>query len=370
MQLCYGVCRKLSALPILLFIAGWGVGLVGFVRRMIRPSALLPRLDNYPAMVAVGAGPVFVVTALLHACLNGGTAGAAMGSVAAVAAAVYLVSAGNSTITSAETLYRANRSLLLYNNDTSEAMGVFYVSTTLAGSVLCCLAITLLLSMWGCYQATPPQRDDAEEGERFVITNGGQSARGLRKRCWQHLFPGRARKMALPCLLLSFLGWCLMVGGHHHRIDSTPQEGHYRSKDGVLVFDFGQWGACVLTPLLLLFALVHAASTGAAGTVMGVVNATLNGIVLNSIGYYMVHDVGGWLKAACRNKCDYTLPQNAAALCELVGSFVVCFFWASVLGLWPFYSNCPKPTETAIQHRINPDYHQLDQDGDEEAMNL
>lgn len=361
-HLFYGHSRKLSAVPILLYAAGWGLYLVGFVKRMVKPSLLLPRWDNYPAVVAVGVGPIFVLTALLQACL-GGTLGAAVGSVTAVSAVVFLVSLGNSSITSAETLYRYNNSLLLYNT-TNESLARFYISCTLAGSILCALAIALLLTLWSCYQ--DPRKDssyqqvDTDDTARFRLKS---------------LFPGCARKLAIPCTLLSFLGWCVMVGGHHHRINSVPQEGHYAND--VLMFDFGQWGACVLTPLLLFFALVHAGSSGSASVVMGVVNAVLNGLVLTSIGYYMIHDVGLWLKNECRTKCDYTLPQNAAALCEIVGSFMLCFFWSSVLGLWPFYTRCLhrgdrepggelfEPRWRVRQHRANSqDYQDLGDDED------
>lgn len=324
-HLFYGLSRRLSSLPILLFVVGWGLYLVGFVRRMVRPSLLLPRWDNYPAMVAVGAGPVFVLAALLQACLSG-TASAAVGSLTAVSAVVFLVSMGNSSITSAHTLYQYNNTLLIYNT-TNEGLARFYLSCTLVGSILCGLSITLLLLLWGCYQ-DPPVNDE----RRPILLGGTDNTGGFR------LFPGWARKLAIPCIFLTFAGWCILVGGHHHRINSVPEEGRYAND--VLMFDFGQWGACVLTPLLLLFALLHAGVSGSASAVMGVVNAVLNGIVLVSIGYYMTHDVGQWLKNECKTKCDYTLPRNAAALCELIGSFFVCFFWSSVLGLWPFYTKC------------------------------
>lgn len=327
-HLFYGPIRKLSALPILLYVAGWGLYLVGFVRRMITPSLLLPRWDNYPAMVAVGVGPVYVLAALLQACL-GGTGSAAMGSLTAVSAVVFLVSIGNSSITSAQTLYQYNNTLLIYNT-TNGDLARFYLSCTLAGSIICGLSITLLLLLWSCYQE-PPVNDE----RRPILLEDTDDARGFRLKL---LFPGCARKLAIPCIFLTFMGWCILVGGHHHRINSVPQEGRYAND--VLTFDFGQWGACVLTPLLLLFALLHAGVSGSASAVMGVVNAVLNGLVLVSIGYYMIHDVGQWLKNECKTKCDYTLPQNAAALCELIGSFFVCFFWSSVLGLWPFYTKC------------------------------
>lgn len=358
----YGPCRKLSALPILLFVAGWGIYLIGFIKRMAKPSLLLARWDNYPAIVAVGVGPVWVLAAVLQACLGGG-AGAAMGSVTAVAAVVFVVALGNSSVTSAETLYQYNRSLALYNT-TSESLALFYVSSTLVGSILCCLGVTLLLSLWSCYQDPPTD----EEERALLFDTGAGNARGYSCR-W--LFPGYARKMAVPCVLLAFAGWCILVGGHHHRINSAPEEGRYFNN--VLVLDFGQWGACVLTPILLIFALIHAALSGNVGVVMGVVNAVLSGIVLTSIGYYMLHDVGQWLKNECKNKCDYTIPQNAAVLCELLGSFVVCFFWSSVLGLWPFYTKSLTGETAGVlmpmsRGRTNSrDYQDVD---DEEAIKL
>lgn len=361
--LFYGPCRKLSALPILLFAVGWGLSLASFVKRMMKPSLLLPRWDNYPAMVAVGVGPVFLLAALLQACL-GGTASAAMGSLTAVSAVVFMVSLGNSSITAAETLYQYNSSLLLYNS-TNEGLARFYLSCTLAGSILCGVAVTLLLSLWSCYQ-NPPADD-----RRPVQLH--EEAEGFRLRS---LFPGYARKLAVPCILLACVGWGVLVGGHQHRINSVPQEGRYANN--VLVFDFGQWGACILAPLLLLFGLVHAASSSSASMVMGVVNAVLNGLVLTSIGYYMIHDVGLWLKNECNTKCDYTLPENGAALCEIVGSFVFCFFWGSVLGLWPFYKRELRDSTTLFMpgghvwshRRTNSQDYQNFDDDDSEPIKL
>lgn len=358
MRLFYGTCRKLSTLPVFVFFVGWGFYLVGFLRKMIKPTPLLPRWDNYPAFIAAGVGPVFILTALLQSCL-GGTTSAAMGSVAAAASVIFLVSLGNSSITSAHTLYHYNSSI---SNSTDEGFSVLYVASTLVGSIMCCLGVTLLLGLWSSYQdprdppRDPPRdcdEDNEEQEQGSILLHNGSTGTGTSSVnnthhsrevvCRSSLFPGFAKKMAVPCLVLSFVGWAVMVGGHYHRINSVPEEGQYAND--VLMFDFGQWGACVLTPLLLFFGLMHAAATGSANTVMGVVNAVLNGVVLVAIGYDMVHDMGEWLKKECESKCDYTLPQNAGALCEIVGSFVMCFFWSAVLGLWPFYKKQPSKTE-------------------------
>ena len=37
--------------------------------------------------------------------------------------------------------------------------------------------------------------------------------------------------------------------------------------------------------------------------------------------------------------CNFTLPKSKAALSEIVGGFLFVFFWACVLGIWPFYTN-------------------------------
>lgn len=242
--LFYGPCRKLSVLPIVLFAAGWCLSLVGFVKRMVRPSLLLPRWDNYPAMVAVGVGPVFVLAALLQACL-GGTVSAAMGSLTAVSAVVFMVSLGNSSITAAETLYQYNNSLLLYNS-TNEGLARFYLSCTLAGSILCGVAVTLLLSLWSCYQ-NPPVDDQG----RPVLLQA--EAEGFRL---SSLFPGYARKLAIPCILLACIGWGVLVGGHHHRINSVPQEAITQTMcwclilaSGVLAFS-RPFSSCSLSSML------------------------------------------------------------------------------------------------------------------------
>lgn len=326
----YGCHRKLSILPVLLFLFGWGAYLVGFIGRMIRPSPLLPRWDNYPAIVAVAMGPVVVLAALLQSCLPGTPSGV-VGFVTGAAAVVYLVSLGNSSITAAQTLYQYNR--------TEEDISIAYVSCTAAGSIVSCIAISLLLSLWSYYKNPRRERDSHFALHVDNTSESMQPHRTQEQVCKSRFFLGYVRKLAVVAMVLAFLGWCVMVGGHHHRINSGTGEGHY-DRD-VVYFDFGQWGACVLPPILLLFALIHAACSGSVGSIMGVVVALLNGLVLTSVGYYSIHDVGEWLKEQCtiNLKCDYTVPQNAAALCEIIGAFVFCFFWGSVVGFWPSYKS-------------------------------
>lgn len=333
MRLFYGTFRRLSTVPILLFLVGWCFYLVGFLKRMIKPTPLFPRWDNYPSIIAAGVGPVFVLSALLQSCL-GGTAGAAAGSVAAAASVVFLVSVGNSSLTAAQTLYQYNSSL----NHTEEELSLLYTSTTLVGSVFCCLGVTFLLCLWGCYQDPPKEQVLYTATGGYNDDDDGQSG--------SKWFPGWARKLAVPCITIAFIGWGVLVGGHYHRINSQPEEGRY--VDDILTFDFGQWGACVLVPLLLIFGLMHAGTSSSASVAMGVVNTILSGVALVSLGYDMVHDVGGWLKRECETKCNYTLPRNAAALCELIGSFLVCFFWGSTLAMWPFYRKQGKEEQADI----------------------
>lgn len=366
MKVFHGFCRKFSVLAVLLFFVGWIVYLVGFLKRMIKPTALLPRWDNYPSIIAAGVGPVFILTALLQSCL-GGTASAFMGSLTAVASVIFLVSLGNSSITSAQTLY--------HFNSTAESTSTLYVSSTLVGSILCGLGITLLLSLWGFYKDTSEEQHghiilhEDTDGEEMVSHHSSPADMVCKTTC----FFGWARKVSVLCLLFSFLGWCVMVGGHYHRINSIPEESRY--SNDLLTMDLGQWGASVLTPLLLLFALLQACLSGFSSSVVGVINSILNGIVLTSIGYYMVHDIGQWLKEECEHDCNYTLPQNAAALAEIVGSFMTCFFWSSVLGLWPFYRRYSGAGEEGmsrlsgyIQHRRSRDTPYLSQDNNESEI--
>ena len=333
MRLFYGPHRRLSLFPIILFGVGWILYLVGFVRIMTKPSPSFPRWDNYPAIVAVVAGPLFFLASLLQSCL-GDTPSSVMGSVAATSAVVFLVALGNSSITTAQILY--------HYNSTAEEQSIPYLSSTLTGCIICSLAITVLLGLWGYYMVMPPR---SSRNRRHYTLHAEEEDDGSlsleqprHERSRDSLFPGYARKMAVFCILLAGIGWGVVVGGHHQRISRVPEEGVYTND--MFIFDFGLWSTLVLTPLLLLFALIHAGASGRTSSVMGVVTSILNGFVLTSIGYYIIHDVGGWLKRVCNSKdCNFTLPQTAAALSEIVGSFAFCFFWACVLGIWPFYTN-------------------------------
>lgn len=322
MRFFYGKHRRLSIFPIFLFLAGWVIYLVGFLKRMINPYQ---RWGNYPAMAAACLAPLIAIAALLQSCLSGPLS-ATMGSLTAAGTVIFLVSLGNSSITSATSLY--------HYNSTTEELSIAYPSCTLIGSIICSLSLTVLLSLWGCYRDPVSARYATLQDDDDDANPHGSS----------YLCPGLARKVAIGCIIFSCLGWCLMVGGHFFMVkDSTYDVGFFKH-------DFGEWSSFVLTPLLFIFAIIHASSSGPASSVMGIVNALLNGFVLISIGYLVVHDWGAWLAQRCSSTCDFAVPQNHAALCEIIGVFLTCFFWGCVLGLWPFYK---KQSKQEGSHSIN-----------------
>ncbi len=312
-----------------------------------------PKKDNYTEIVAVAVGPIFLVFAFLYACLNG-SPGAFMGSLAAVSAVVFLVSLGNTSITTAQVLYQYNdsdsnsSSVNVSENATSPAnLGLPYLSTSFAGSVACYLAITILLALWGYYWNLPSKVRRVNrrvQQERILLHNDGEdedtaSTSSAAANTGSTVFAGYARKVAVCVIVVAFMGWGIMVGGHHQRISRISEEGAYINN--IFYFDFGQWGSIVLTPFLLLFALIHAGASGRVSSVMGVVVAILNGFVLTSLGYYLIHDVGEWLKNECKDgkDCNFSVPKSAAALSEIVGGFLFVFFWACLMGVWPFFTN-------------------------------
>jgi len=340
-MLFYGPQRKVSFISLILYVVGWAAFVVGFVRRMVKPSSAAPRWNNYPEMVAVVVGPLFVLFAFLHACLNG-TSSALMGSLAAVTAVVFLVGLGNTSITSAQVLYRYNES----DNSTTLGLSLPFMSTSLAGSLVSCLAIALLLSLWGYYwrQLGPQRQASRRVQQREILLHQDEEADDTASNSSEvtgspKLCDGYARKAAVCFIIVAGLGWGVMVGGHHQRITRIEQEGGY--VDNIFYFDFGQWTAIVLTPIMLIFALIHAVAPGRVSSIMGVVLAILNGFVVTSMGYYLIHDVGGWLEGECSGgkNCNFTVPKSAAALSEIVGGFLFVFFWACCLGMWPFFSN-------------------------------
>ena len=349
MKLFYGLQRKISIASLILYAIGWAAFVVGFVRRMVKPTSAAPRWNNYPEMVAVVVGPLFLLFAFLHACLNG-TPSALLGSLAAVTAVVFLVGLGNTSITSAQVLYQYNES----DNSTTLGLSLPFMSTSLAGSLVCCVAIALLLSLWGYYwkQLDRLRKVNRRVQQREIFLHeedddGDEASTTSEMIAAPTLCAGYARKAAVCFIIVAGLGWGVMVGGHHQRITRIQQEGGY--VDNVFYFDFGQWTAIVLTPIMLVFALIHAVAPGRVSSVMGVVLAILNGFVVTSVGYYLVHDVGGWLEQECGGgkNCNFTLPKSAAALSEIVGGFLFVFFWACCLGVWPFFCNTANivPTE-------------------------
>ena len=318
-----GLHRKLSIFPIVLLAVGWVVYLIGSVRYLEKDSPSSSMWEHYPAIVAIIFGPLFFLASLLQSYIDG-TPSAVMGSLAATSATIFLVTIGDSTISSAQILYK-------YNN-TAEEIAISYPASALTGSVLCTMAITILLALWGYYEAKPPSGRSGDGRQQHNTSASNPSLESATT-----LFAGYARRLAVMCILLAGVGWGVLVGGHHQRINRIPSEGGYINN--LFFFDFGIWGTLVLSPLLLFFALIHTGSSGRTSSAIGVVTSILNSFVLTSLGFYMVHDVGGWLREECKKKCDFSVPQDAAALCEILGSFVFFFFWTCVVSTWPFFRN-------------------------------
>ena len=180
------------------------------------------------------------------------------------------------------------------------------------------LGINFVLMLWPFY-SNPPQ-----DGNRDAIR--------------AKMFKGVARKMAILFILLSVAGWIVIFVG--------LGLGH---SDMVYPSDYPYWSVALMGPLTYIAAMIHAGSwkgvskaIGATAAFLSVIYITALGSITVSVGmqiYWIDHKESAW---------HWNNVPSWMKL-QFLGGIILCFFWAIVLMLWPWYSHTYTVISTDVE---------------------
>ena len=306
--------EKLTLLPLSLFTIGWGLYAAGFAWVLVSwttdniianyfdcSSRTDPKL--FPFYFTLAGGPFVVVLGCLHAMAKRSYRifGALL---AAIMSTVYFVSAGAIAVNISD--------MLVLPDYTSHKVVLMLTGILLEGL---CWCFVLILSMFYEYPHFEEERSyySVRRGTRRPFT------------------PGIARVLSIPCVVLSFLGWCVFSAGLYKSTCLPECSGSFYLSS---VF--------VITPLLYMAALLHAGCSGGASTVMGVFTSVLNMIYLYLMGSFVTD------AAIVLYECNHDPGCGVVdvSLRLLLGGGVVSLlFWGCVLALWPFYRKHPSTND-------------------------
>ena len=153
--------------------------------------------------------------------------------------------------------------------------------------------------------------------------------------------PGVARLVSIPFIVFSSLGWCVFTVGFHRLFLDVDPESYYPFSFSVCL---------ILTPLLFLSALLHAAFPGGTGKLMGELAALMHVPFVVFFGYLLI-DTGQYLYNICGNFEEDGAWEKQDWLCfdledwsshmhkvyMYVGGITTLVFWSFVVSMWPFY---------------------------------
>ena len=149
-------------------------------------------------------------------------------------------------------------------------------------------------------------------------------------------FPGAARLLSVPLLILSVIGWCAFVAGYHQW--NSDRE---NNSQVVIVFDDHTnpvvVAVLIIGPLLYLASLLHAGCSGRAST-MGVFTTVLHALYVVSSGFIITHLIRLNISGNSYH-IDYMLGGCIASL----------LFWTTVYALRPFYQDFQGSGESRVR---------------------
>ena len=352
MALLFGWQRKLSLVPLCLFLLGWLVCSVGFIWKLVEWNQDLSRNStfnpipvsrsnplNFPYYIILVGGPFVFLFGLLHTILPS-IASSIVGMVSAFVSTIFFVSVGWA-------VYCGGLDIILVANSKLN-VSVIDVKTALifGGAIfaILCWCFVMMLSTSYNYKKTPNTFGLPNYNEIFNADR--QEPSPLRKIPFT---PGVARILSVPFIILSIVGWCVYVVGLDRLPKLESQNPHYMHNSSQSYFYLSFYGSVVVGPLLYLSALLHAGCGGGASTVMGVFTCILHTLYIIFIGY-SVTEFGRFIYSTCQ---DSSLPLvNCSVLPStvdvniiyvFVGGSGCLLFWTFVLALWPFYRGHPSP---------------------------
>ena len=286
----HGVARKVAVLFAALSGIGWVACVVGCVADLV--AGANPTSEPYYAAIVVGIMVYVgaVIQAALWRCWS-----AIAGTVTALLSVMYLAATGFVL------LYKGT--YILHWRYPGEMVVTHYDYLMFIGGLVSCFFWAFVLMLWPFY-SNPPQ-------------DGNRDATRAK------MFKGVARKMAILFILLSVAGWIVVFVGL-----------------GLCHWaDYLYWSMALMGPLTYIAALIHAwpwkgvsKAMGATAAFLSVVYITALGSITVSVGmqiYWIDHKESAW---------HWNNVPSWMKL-QFLGGIILCFFWAIVLMLWPWYSH-------------------------------
>ena len=315
-------------MPLGLFMLGWLLYSVGFIWFLISSEpkkANDPAPDDpadptlFPFYVALIGGPAVYVFGALHAMLSG-AAGAVLGIFVAFLNVVYF---------SSVSWIAYDKGLNVTNGSSTPGVDrpawLMFEGTLFA---LVCWCIVLVLSV---FYKNPNNRLNPRHSQDCLTmcTRATQTADSKRP------FPGVARLLSVPFLILSMIGWCIFVAGYHqwntdHEKNSTVQVFDDHINPVVIC-------ALIIGPLLYLASLLHAGCSGRTST-MGVFTTILHALYIVSNGFIITH-LSQLFICNAKNVSSNTCTEQYNIDYMLGGCVASVLFWTIVFALRPFYQD-------------------------------
>ena len=312
----------------------------------------------YPYYMTLIGGQFVVALGLVQAGLPFGLASSIAGVFSKILNTIYFVFVGFVIV---NTCLNLQLHVLFHRNDTLPD-SLEFENLILAGTVLLIVGWSLaqLFSIF-----CKPQSKQIRSWWRMIVDfyswtlqhtmanynpTSVQAGSGINN---QRITRGEAaRLLSIPAILLSAVGWGILIGGVHtlnqHTLSAevaylyTLPTKHILA-ESVTIF---------ITPLLYLAALLYAGSSRGASTIMGLFTSILNTFFIVCIGY-MVTASGILLaylpdstllehlpQAADSERFQPTYSQTIHNIRLVLGGGVICiFFWIIVLILWQLNSS-------------------------------
>ena len=322
MPVFYGLARKMALVPINLFLIGWIAYLIGFVWDLIDNFEKGPKLYDLYA-TAVG-GLILYFCAMLHTGLPG-LPSKIVGSITACLSVIYFVAAGS-------VLYKSGHKIYLEGGSVDVKNTCLFVGVLIASF---CWTLTQIFSLFYKY------KQDSQDDVYVRLYN--ESTDRISPRNASAIFAGIARKLVIPMIVFSAVGWCVYIVGVHKLLEVYQ-----------FPTDINVWGANIFTILLFLAALMHAGCSGGASQVMGISSALLSMLFLIFMGS-VIYENGYQIYSICREqRLNCSILHSSvpiSILYQFSGGVGCCFFWATVLALWPFYKQMDTHTHSGHVQR-------------------
>lgn len=172
-------------------------------------------------------------------------------------------------------------------------------------------------------------------------------------------FEGIARKLVLPFIVLTAIGWLLVVIGFGIKTQSDNDRDDFDAP-GPLFFNepdfvmnnepesYPYWIVTLSGPLTFIAAVVHAALWAPWSRFAGAVTSFLSVLFLTGLGMILYFNGDSIREVRQELEEDFDMDINIPEYfkLEFAGAVLATFFWTPVIILWHFYDGFWSAEET------------------------